>query len=160
VKESVFNVIREELENCTFLDLFAGSGSIGIEAISRGAQNVYFIDNSIKSIRLINENLDMLKSLKTEFTCNCKVLKSDIISFLKINSGLYFDIIFIDPPYKISAEYMSDVFKTIIEGKFTGGKTLLIYEYFFKRDIMEELSGLRIEKKSYFGDKIVSYIAE
>ena len=61
VKESIFNIIQNDVIGSKFLDLFAGSGAIGIEAISRGAEKVVFVDNSKESISLIKQNLQMLK---------------------------------------------------------------------------------------------------
>lgn len=90
VKESIFNILRDSVEGRKVLDLFAGTGQLGIEAISRGADSVTFTDNDIKSLNLVKENLDLCK-----FKAN--VIKTDAVSYLK--SCGKFDLIFIDPPY-------------------------------------------------------------
>lgn len=95
IKESIFNVIQFELYNKTFLDLFSGSGQMGIEALSRGAKEVFFVDKSIKSIKVIKENLENA-CLKDQ----SNVILSDSINFLKKTNDK-FDIVFLDPPYKI-----------------------------------------------------------
>ncbi len=110
IKEAVFSIIQFETEGRSFLDLFAGSGQMGIEALSRGAKSAYFIDNSKKSVETIKRNL---KTTKLEQ--GAKVFAMDFMSFLSMNSEL-FDIAFIDPPYRTgllekSLEYVSEVMK-------------------------------------------------
>ena len=97
VKEAVFSIIQFETEGRAFLDLFAGSGQMGIEALSRGAESAYFVDNSKKSVETVKRNL---KAVKLED--KAKVFQMDYRSFLSANSKS-FDIVFLDPPYKTGA---------------------------------------------------------
>lgn len=97
VKEAVFSIIQFETEGRVFLDLFAGSGQMGIEALSRGAESAYFVDNSKKSLDTVRRNL---KTVKLED--RAKVFQMDFRSFLSANSKS-FDIVFLDPPYKTGA---------------------------------------------------------
>ena len=92
----IFNTIAFDIENCIFLDLFGGTGAVGIEAESRGADSVYIVDNNPKSIATIKENC---KKCGTE---KCKVILKDYAQALKEFSqkNIVFDIVFIDPPYK------------------------------------------------------------
>ena len=94
IKEAVFSIIQFETEGRAFLVLFAGSGQMGIEALSRGAKTAYFVDNSRKSVETVKKNL---KTVKLE--SDAKVFQMDFHSFLSMNSKR-FDIAFIDPPYK------------------------------------------------------------
>jgi len=94
VKENLFNIIMDDVRNSNFLDLFAGSGAIGIEALSRGASSVTFVDISQKCIDLIRRNLE-----KTRLKEKAIVIKNDVASTLKKLGGQQFDIIFLDPPY-------------------------------------------------------------
>ncbi|MDR2166944.1 MAG: 16S rRNA (guanine(966)-N(2))-methyltransferase RsmD [Clostridiales bacterium] len=94
VKESLFNLIGHDIYNAEFLDLFAGSGGVGIEALSRGAASATFIDISQKSIHLIRRNLQ-----KTRLFENAVLLKGELPNTLKKLDGQKFDIIFLDPPY-------------------------------------------------------------
>ena len=94
IKEAIFSIIQFEIEGRTFLDLFAGSGQMGIEALSRGAKEAYFVDNSKKSLDTVNRNL---KTTKLEN--KAKTLALDFHSFLLMNTTK-FDIAFLDPPYK------------------------------------------------------------
>ncbi|MBR6113817.1 MAG: 16S rRNA (guanine(966)-N(2))-methyltransferase RsmD [Oscillospiraceae bacterium] len=90
VKEALFNIVQFDIEGRKVLDLFAGTGQLGIEALSRGARECVFVDSSRESLRLVRENLRRCGLTgRTE--------QSDALSFLRRREG--FDLIFIDPPY-------------------------------------------------------------
>lgn len=93
VKEAVFSIIQFETEGRSFLDLFAGSGQMAIEALSRGAEKAVMVDSAKKSVEVIRQNLRT-----TRLEPNAKVLQLDWQSFLSVNSER-FDIAFLDPPY-------------------------------------------------------------
>lgn len=96
IKETLFNMIQNDLYGCSFLDLFAGSGAIGIEALSRGALEAVFIDNGSRQIACIRDNLKT-----TRLEEKAEVLGCDVFSGLKRLSekNRRFDFIFMDPPY-------------------------------------------------------------
>ncbi len=96
VKESLFNMLNPDLYGCVFLDLFSGSGGIGIEALSRGAAKAVFVDRSPVCAGIIKENLDF-----TRLAENAEVIQSDVFAAVKKlgDRGEKFDIIFMDPPY-------------------------------------------------------------
>lgn len=93
VKEAIFSIIQFEIEGRRVLDLFAGSGQLGIEALSRGAHNATFVDNSRKSVEVVRKNLE-----HTGFTKSAVVLNTDSLAFLRTRGEKY-DIAFLDPPY-------------------------------------------------------------
>lgn len=93
VKESVFSSIQFDIGGRRVLDLFAGSGQLGIEALSRGAESAVFVDNSDVSLSVVKKNLS-----GTEFETKARIYKSDYKAFLAKKSGV-FDIAFLDPPY-------------------------------------------------------------
>ncbi len=93
VKEAIFSSIQFELEGRRFLDLFAGCGQMGIEAISRGAQNATFVDNSSAHLKVVKENL-----AATALDSKAKVVCADYSAFLTACNDT-FDIAFLDPPY-------------------------------------------------------------
>ncbi len=97
IKEAVFSIIQFETEGRCFLDLFAGSGQMGIEALSRGAKSAYFVDNSKKSVDTVKKNLKTVNLEK-----DAKVFSMDFVSFLSMNTEK-FDIAFLDPPYRTGA---------------------------------------------------------
>lgn len=92
VKESIFNIVQFDIEGRKVLDLFAGTGQLGIEALSRGAASVSFVDESREAVKLVWENL---KSTGTEK--NASVFQGDSIAFLKKDEQ--YDVVFMDPPY-------------------------------------------------------------
>ncbi len=97
VKQAVFDVLAHRLrfEGITVLDLFSGSGSLGLEAISRGAQHVTFIDSSGKSLETVEKNIESLKC-----TAQCTVYRADAFWYIK-HVQMQFDLIFADPPYAL-----------------------------------------------------------
>lgn len=94
IKETLFNVLQPEIPGCVFIDLFSGSGGIGIEALSRGASKAYFVELAPKAISCIQQNLAF-----TKFTDRGIVLKQDVLAALSGIREEQVDIIFMDPPY-------------------------------------------------------------
>lgn len=93
VKEGIFSAIQFRVEGRSFLDLFAGSGQMGIEALSRGAKKAVFVDESKKAVEVIKKNLQ-----KTDLQNSAEVVNTNSLRFLDYNNEP-FDIIFLDPPY-------------------------------------------------------------
>ena len=144
VKESIFNLldhskkINKKLENSSILDLFSGSGSFGIECLSRGSKIVYFFENYIEAVKVLEKNLSLFENEK-----NFKIFKTDCFEFFnsyqKINNK--FDIIFIDPPYKESR--INELIEKIVESKIlnTGG---IIIIHRNKKDKIEITKKIKI----------------
>ena len=105
VKESLFGMIQNNIPNSIVLDLFSGSGNLGIEALSQGAKQAYLVDNNKKAINIIKNNIN---NLKIE---NVKVINDDFKKALKSFSEEQFDLIFLDPPYKTN--YIEESIKLI-----------------------------------------------
>lgn len=97
VKESLFNIVQDKIEDSIVLDLFSGSGSIGIEFLSRGCKKAYMCDMSYNAINMIHQNLEKTKLQKNAIVINKDYKKC--LNDLK-NQNIVFDIIYIDPPYK------------------------------------------------------------
>ena len=108
IKETLFNILQNDLPGCHFLDLFAGSGAIGIEALSRGAAKAVFVDNSKEALSCIRQNLE-----KT-----------------------HFDIIFMDPPYQLNAE--KEVLTAIADSKIADEDTQIIIEATLDREFSQD----------------------
>lgn len=100
-KETLFNIINYDLPDCRFLDLFSGSGAIGIEALSRGAEYAVFVEQERQALECIAVNLK-----KTALAERCRVLAMEVMGALQLldNSGEPFDLIFMDPPYRKGLE--------------------------------------------------------
>lgn len=95
IKETLFNMIQHELFDSVFLDLFSGSGGIGIEALSRGSKKAYFVENNAKAMECIRENLK-----HTQLDTKAECMQVDVISALqKLQGKIKVDYIFMDPPY-------------------------------------------------------------
>jgi 16S rRNA (guanine966-N2)-methyltransferase len=96
-KQTIFDILstRIDFEGTDVLDLFAGSGSLGLEALSRGAQNITFVDKSRKSLDMIERNISSLGC-----SGNCNVYQADVFWYLK-NMKKVYDMVFADPPYKL-----------------------------------------------------------
>lgn len=104
-KEAIFNIIQFKILDAHFLDLFAGSGQMGIEALSRGARDATFVDSSRESIDLVKKNLN-----KTQLVNKAKIFHISAENFIlknKSNTKPLFDIIFLDPPYDDSSKIQS-----------------------------------------------------
>ena len=98
VKESMFASIQDYIDNSTILDLFCGTGSLGIESLSMGSNKCYFVDNGKEILKYLNKNIDNLNIKDKSIVIN-KDYKVALENFKK--SNIYFDIIYIDPPYKL-----------------------------------------------------------
>ena len=100
IKETLFNIIQSEVPGSVFLDLFAGSGGIGLEAVSRGAKKAVFVENSRKAAACIQDNINF-----TKFQSYCDLKCMDAVSALRTLERKYiFDIIYMDPPYQQGLE--------------------------------------------------------
>lgn len=96
VRENVFNLLGDSVEGAAVLDLFGGSGSIGIEAASRGAESVLFVESSPEALRLIRRNIENLG-----LESRCRVVRADAVKFLHLSGERdRYDIIYADPPYR------------------------------------------------------------
>lgn len=150
-------MINRQIEGAAVLDLFSGTGSMGLESLSRGCTLAYFIDKDIQSINLIRYNIKNLTSKEADIG-SFEIIHKDAVGFLRFCNIKKWDIIFLDPPYKIGADIMKSVFDNIAESGTCTDKTLLIYEALSKRNIIEETGKLEIVKESFFGDKKVVYL--
>ncbi len=157
MKESIFNVLGPRVIDAAVLDLFSGTGSLGLEALSRGSSLVHFVDKDIQSINLIRYNTENLTGGVPD-TGEYKIINTDVLDYLEFCKDIKWDIIFFDPPYRIEEDIMRKAFDIVAEKMFTKEDTLIIYEFFFKREVEEEIKNLKIVKESFFGDKKVIYL--
>lgn len=123
VKEAIFNILQFDLKETTVLDLFSGSGAIGIEALSRGAKEAVFCDKSNKAINIIKENL-----VATRLVSKADIINKDYIETLNIlkNKANKFNIIFLDPPYK--SNYAVESIKYIIKNELLTEDGIIVVE--------------------------------
>ena len=122
IKETLFNILQPEIPGCRFLDLFSGSGAIGIEALSRGAEYAVFVEKNPKACTCIRENLSF-----TKLTDGGKLLNMDVLQALRSMEGqAAFDCIFMDPPYNNELE--RQVLEYLQDSSLADEDTLIIVE--------------------------------
>lgn len=145
VKESLFNILSAEVSGARVLDLFCGSGNLGIESLSRGADFVHFNDLSKDSLAVLNKNL-------ARISCkNYAVTNLDYSACLARSGG--FDIIFLDPPYK--EEYGFAALKIIAEGNILNGGGIAVYER--DKSFSGEIKGLEMYDERKYGRTYLSF---
>lgn len=149
VKESVFASISSVLNGSIILDLFCGSGSLGIEAISNGGKYCYFNDSNKLVIKKLN---DILKSFNIDNICNTKALDYNVALKYYRDNNIVFDIVFLDPPYKDIV--ISNILDILDNYKLLNKKAYIICEYMYDIDILNN-KYILIKKKKY-GDKYIS----
>ncbi len=152
VKESLFNIISEYIVDSQFLDLFAGSGAIGIEALSRGSANVSFIDSSNDSLKVLKQNLSTLH-IEDKIEIYHADYKTAIEKFKLKN--IKFNIIFIDPPY--SKGMAQDALALIEEAEILSQDGIIAIEHNEKDDMPQSETKLFLFKQKKYGSTKLSF---
>jgi 16S rRNA (guanine966-N2)-methyltransferase len=158
VREAIFSMLGERVREAAVLDLFAGSGSLGLEALSRGAARAVFVDNSREPERIIWENLDMLG-----MSGRGTVVRADVLDYLRKAAGMEgpYNLIFIDPPYKIDLSYRQEVLKKLSEGGFLAPSAVVIIEAPLRSEPPKSQAGLVFRERRKYGETAVDiYINE
>ncbi len=140
-RESIFNVLAPYLYDANVLDLFAGSGALGIEALSRGASHVVFIDHDDCAIQCIRENVSTLK-----INQQCEIIQGDY-SILPSLKGKTFQIILLDPPYAMNV--FLDILHWIEENHLLDDHGVIVYESNQQNHLQEDILGYRLKVKKY-----------
>ncbi|MBI5745770.1 MAG: 16S rRNA (guanine(966)-N(2))-methyltransferase RsmD [Nitrospirae bacterium] len=152
VKESLFNIIRDRVEGCRFLDLFSGTGNIGIEAISRGAAWVTFVERDPRFLKSIRENLSLIG-----LESGCEIISSGAAEYIKkgAKEGKQFNIIFVDPPYK-SDILEKEIFPLLGETEILAKGGVVVVEHYSKKKLPDG-AGKLIHGDDYrYGDTMLS----
>lgn len=144
IKETLFNMLQQDVPGAVFVDLFAGSGAIGIEALSRGASKAYFVDNSPKANLCISENLSF-----TKLQDHAIVIKQDALSALGNISEKQVDILFMDPPYDMGFE--EAILAALCDRNYITDETVIIVEASLKTDFsyLDRLGYEIVKEKKY-----------
>ena len=121
-KEAVFSMIQFDIEGREVLDLFAGSGQMGLEAVSRGAVSATFVDKSKEASKIITQNIE-----KTRLVPFCRLFNSDVQDFIRVTKGKKkYDVIFIDPPYVLRA--VAPTLRSLLEGDMLKTTSIIVCE--------------------------------
>lgn len=144
IKETLFNMLQPYLNDAVFVDLYSGSGGIGIEALSRGARHAYFVENNKNALTCITENLQF-----TKLADKATVFKQDVLSAL---SGIHekeVDVIFMDPPY--DRGYERQALQTLRSLPYVTEDTLIVIESSLENDFSDlEQTGFQITKEKCY----------
>jgi 16S rRNA (guanine966-N2)-methyltransferase len=152
VRQAIFNVLGNNLSGVKVLELFAGSGAFGIEAISRGAKHVTFVDNNGICVKTIEKNLNSLQIPADKYDV---VWGNALSIFPRIQrEGAQYDLIFLDPPYykNIARKCLSN----IDDYDILSPSSLVVIEHFKKDSLAFELKSLVLEKEKQYGDTVIS----
>ena len=158
IKEAVFSSIQFDVESRRVLDLFAGSGKMGLEALSRGAESVMFIDSAREAMEIVKEN-----ARTTGFFDRCRYLVSDWRNYIRKASGREkFDLVFVDPPYAMQCSV--DAAKRLGEAGLLAKGAIVVLESGEEDIDLSALVGFEVTKSTRYGTKsainILLYVGE
>ena len=154
VKETLFNKWMTDVEGARVLDLFAGTGNLGLESLSRGCAHVDFVELNVKSIQILKKNIELLKLRSDEFTIH----KHDVLQYLTKYRGEAFNLILADPPF--TEKMAHDVMQAIDSSSCFNADTLIAIESHKKERMDVAYTNLyRYDFKDY-GDKVLSFFAK
>lgn len=146
VKESIFNMIVPYLQGGIVLDLFAGTGGLGIEALSRGMDHGIFIDHDRKSIEVIKSNIEA-----AGFTEAAEIYKNEAERAIKAleKRKIQFDLIFLDPPYKL--EILERLIGKLIQSRLVSPNGMIVCEHDSKVQMSDEIESAQVIKRAEYG---------
>jgi 16S rRNA (guanine966-N2)-methyltransferase len=155
LRETLFNVVSaaRPIEDTAWLDVYAGSGAVGIEALSRGARQVYFIESSRKAVTLIRQNLASLK-IQSGF----EVIERDADAALRRldSQAVACDVCFLDPPYAEEEEY-ENTLRFLSQSQMIGAQTLVVAEHSKRYDPGDQVGALVRFRDLKQGDAVLSF---
>lgn len=152
VRAAIFNIIGQDLNGLRVLDLFAGTGSLGLEALSRGAAEAIFVDKAMQSINLIKKNLSLCG-----FEESGVIFKRDLgngIPKILFPADYLFDLVFIDPPYRKGL--LPEIMKDLATCDILSSPALIVAEHYKKEEIAEKYGCLENSAIRKYGDTIIS----
>lgn len=154
VKETLFNKWMTQIQDAKVLDLFAGTGNLGLESVSRGCSHVDFVEINLKSIQILKKNIEILQLTNTEYS----IYKQDVLQYLKKYQGDVYDLILADPPF---VQKMAHEVMMAIDASRCFGETTLVAIESHKKERMEDayMNLYRYDFKDY-GDKVLSFFAK
>jgi len=152
VRQSLFDILAPEIPGCSFLDAFAGNGSVGLEALSRGATKVVLVDRSAAAVEAARENARALAAAGGEVQVFRQEARTALAAFA--DRGQRFDVVYLDPPY--ASELYEPLLATIGEGLLADGG-VAVAEHFHKRPLPERIGALVRSRLVRIGDHCLSF---
>ena len=162
VKESIFSILRERIVDANFLDLCAGTGSMGIEALSRGAKHVTFLERDPRCIEIIERNLHTC-GLLTESQSRYHLFRRDVVKGITdlCKRSTVFEIIYFDPPYRVDLAGGSQLYTTCLrllaKGSLLCIGGILLVEHAKQCVMPDEVGSLRQSRQARYGETVVSF---
>ena len=157
VREAIFNILGRDIYGLRVLDLFAGTGILGIEAISRGALACLFVDNSNLSLKIIKKNLELCGLQESGFILKRDILQGFFLEHPLIKAGI--DLVFIDPPY--GKNLIPPVLKRLTEGNILASSSVVIAESLKNDKVPDSTGKLTLCDSRFYGEtKIDIYRGE
>jgi 16S rRNA (guanine(966)-N(2))-methyltransferase RsmD len=152
VRQTLFDILAPMMPGCHFLDAFAGSGAVGLEALSRGASRVVLVDSSAAAVTAIRENAERLG-----LAGSAQVFRQDARVALAslADSGVRFDVVYVDPPY--DSGLYEPVLEQVAEHRLLAPEGVAVAEHFKKRGLPETISGLARGRTVRVGDHDLSF---
>ena len=148
VKEALFSIIQFDIPGCKVLDLFGGTGQLGIEALSRGAKSAVFVDASDAACKLIRENLK-----RTKLENDAKVVRSDYMEYLR-RCHETFDVIFLDPPY--AEVFLENSLNCITEIDILQTNGIIVTERALEKELSWDILGYTRSKDYKYGNTLIT----
>ncbi len=148
VRAAVFNILGAMISGARVGDFFSGAGSLGIEALSRGARSVVFVDNDPEALRFLKRNLDAL-------SVSAEIRRGDVVRIIPNLSGEQLDIVLLDPPYDTGLAQAA-VEKLAESGRIAADGVIVVEHS--RRESISPCPGLALDKKRVYGDTIVSIL--
>ena len=152
IKEAIFSILGEQIENARFLDLYSGTGNIAIEALSRGAKRAVMIEKDKEALRIIIENINNLN-----LADNCRAYKNDVFRAIEIlgRKNEKFDIIFMDPPYQDNVT--KKVLKAIEKAEILADDGLIICEHHLLEELEDKVYCFTKTDERKYNKKVITF---
>lgn len=154
VKVSVFGILAANVTEAAVLDLFAGTGALGLEALSRGAKTAVLVDKSAESVKIIAENAKLTRLERQVSICREEVFQA--IRRLE-NVGESFDLVFCDPPYNLG--FAGKVLLALDAGKMLQPGGILVLEHSRHENLPDDLKRIVAYRSEFYGETVVSFFA-
>lgn len=153
VKQSMFEILKYNILGSVVLDLFAGTGSLGLEAVSRGATEAVFVEKDLKCIKLIKNNIKNLR-----FDNNCRVMVGDVNKVIEDlwEKNCLFDMIILDPPYL--KDLIRKTLKNLVNNDILNDKGIIIVKHHKKEPVIKEDITSYVIDERHYGDTVLSFL--
>ena len=153
VKEYIFNILQDFPSDKMIVDIFSGSGNLGVEALSRGAEKIYFVDNSYESLNVLKKNILALQIPESHY----QIVLSDAVKFVE-NNKTYFDLYLLDPPFNYPP--LQNLLDSLFINEILTGDSMVVLEHEISNQINDCSNLYEIIKQKKFGRSLISFMVK